>query len=331
MTVDTDRDARRREAASWFARLNQKRVTASDIQAFGQWRRDAQNAAAYARIETLWLAAETLADDADAKAMTQDALARADIARRGRKRLAKVFVPIGAVAGALVLAVATGLWTTRAPVYQTGFGERRVVSLPDGSRVTLDTESRIRVKFSAETRAVDLAGGQAFFDVVGNPARPFIVTAGDAHVVAVGTRFGVRRSGDGALVTLVQGQVEIGDKNNDAPRWRLTPGQQVRTSTPGSPVRNVDASAETSWTTGRLIFDGDTIEDATAEVNRYSREKVLVAAPDVASIPVSGAFNAGDVESYVSALTALYPVVADRSRPGQILIRQDPRRIRAEP
>ena len=96
-------------------------------------------------------------------------------------------------------------------------------------------------------------------------------------------------------------------------------------------VRNVNAQAETSWTLGRLIFEGDTVEAAAAEVSRYSHEKIVIAAPAIARIPVSGAFNTGDVEGFLSALTDLYPVVVDRGQAGQIVIRDAPEKIRTVP
>ncbi|HQR88865.1 MAG TPA: hypothetical protein PLH31_06295 [Caulobacter sp.] len=83
-------------------------------------------------------------------------------------------------------------------------------------------------------------------------------------------------------------------------------------------------ASETSWTAGRLVFAGDTVEAAVAEVNRYSRTKVVLEAPTIARIAVSGAFNTGDVDGFVSALTELYPVVAERTPTGQIVIRDAP-------
>lgn len=331
MTVDTDIDARRREAASWFAKLNQKRVVATDITAFSQWRRVPENAAAYARVETMWDAAETLVGDLDIAALTAGARDRADASRRAQTRLAKVLIPIGALAGAAVLIVAGTLWSGRSQAYQTGLGERRTVVLADGSQVTLDTETRIQVRLTGDKRAVELAAGQAFFAVQGDRTRPFVVTAGDTAVTAVGTRFDVRRAGVGAQVTLVEGKVAVTDRDGPAAGWALTPGQQIVTTATRPEIRAVDVASETSWTSGRLIFAGDTVATASAEVNRYSQQKVVIAAPSVAGIAVSGAFNTGDVEGFVSALTDLYPVIADRSQPGQIILRDAPKKTSAVP
>ncbi|WP_395943343.1 FecR family protein [Brevundimonas sp.] len=321
MTADTDLDVRRREAASWFALLNQKRVSASDITAFSQWRRTPENAAAYARVEAMWDAAETLKGDADVAALTQGARARADASRRARARLSGVLVPIGAVAAIAAVSLTLLVWSGRSQAYETGLGERRLVVLADGSRVTLDTDSRISVKLYRGRRAVELASGQAFFEVQGDRSRPFVVSAGGTDITAVGTRFDVRRAGDGAQVTLLEGKVDVRDRATPSSPWSLAPGQQIVTASRRPAVRQVDVVSETSWTAGRLVFDGDTVESAVAEVNRYTATKIVLESPTIAGIAVSGAFNTGDLDGFVSALTGLYPVVAERNATGQIVIR----------
>lgn len=327
MTANTDLDVRRRQAASWFATLNQKRVAASDVTAFSQWRRIPENAEAYARIETMWEAAGSLKGDADIAALTAGARARADASRKAQSRFSKALIPTGAVAAVAAVVIGVTMWSARPLSYETGLGERRVVVLADGSKVTLDTESSITVNLSARRRAVELASGQAFFEVEGDPSRPFVVRAGATDVTAVGTRFDVRRAGDGAQVTLVEGKVDVLDRAGSSPRWSLAPGQQIVTASPTPAVRSVDVASETSWTDGRLIFAGDTVEAAVAEVNRYSQTKVLLEAPAIARISVSGTFNTGDVDGFVSALTELYPVVAQRTPSGQIVIRDAPAKI----
>ena len=275
----------------------------------------------------MWEAAGSLKGDADIAALTAGARARADASRKLQGRLAKGLIPIGAVAAVAAVVVGVTMWSARPLSYETGLGERRIVVLADGSKVTLDTESRITVRLTGRRRAVELASGQAFFDVEGDPARPFVVRAGATDVTAVGTRFDVRPAGGGAQGTLVEGKVDVVDRGQATPRWSLAPGQQIVTASPRPAVRSVDAASETSWTSGRLIFAGDTVEAAVAEVNRYTASKVVLDAPAIADIAVSGAFNTGDVEGFVSALTELYPVVADRTASGQIVIRDAPAKI----
>lgn len=324
MTADKDIEARRREAAHWFARLNQKRVSATDVTGFSQWRRSPENAAAYARVEALWDAADTLAGDPDVERLRQVARGRANRSRRPAWKTGKALVPAGA-ALALALAVAAApIWAGRSRAYDTEVGERRVVALNDGSEITLDTNSAIRVRFTRDGRRVELIRGQAFFEVQGDTARPFVVLAGRTDVTALGTQFDVRRLGSGARVTLVEGRVEVTTRSADGPRWTLSPGEQVSTMTARSAVQKVNVEAETSWTAGRLIFDGDTVEAAVAEINRYNRVPIVLEAPGIARIAVSGAFDSRDAAGFVSALTALYPVTATTAPDGRIVIRDDP-------
>lgn len=308
MTVETDPDIRRREAAAWFARLKQRRVESEDVEAFSAWRRSPGNAEAFARIEAMWDAAEVLAHDKDIAQLTLAAAGRG--ARKQPSALSRSWRPaVAALAGVAALGAA-GLWfISRPQVYATDVGERRVVQLADGSTVTLDTGSRISVRLRGEARRIELSAGQALFDVSRDPSRPFVVTAGETRVTALGTRFEVRRLGGDIRVVLVEGRVRVDASEGEAPRsWTLQPGEQLKPNEPKPVVLPVDAARVTSWTTGRLLFDGAPLAAAIEEVNRYSKTQVELRAPAVAGIQVSGAFDAGDTEGFVSALTELYPL-----------------------
>jgi len=321
MTVDDDLDIRRQEAASWFTRLSQRRVSTADVKAFSIWRRDPDNARAYERVESVWAATNALADDPDISAVTAEALGRAPPPVRARAMVSGIWKPLGGVAVAVLAAAIVGLWTLNRPLaYATAVGEQRTIRLEDGSRVTLDTESRIQVRLSDARRSVTLVSGQAFFDVAGNPGRPFVVTAGETRVTATGTRFDVRRMGDGARVTLVEGRVSVRETTRDAAGWSLNPGEQVVTAAPRPMVATVDIARETSWTTGRLIFKETPIRTAVAEINRYSDDKIDLQASHIADIPVSGVFDTGDAEGFIAALQDLYSVKAERRPDGTVTL-----------
>lgn len=321
MTVDGDLDIRRQEAASWFARLNQRRVSTSDIKAFSAWRKDPGNARAYERVESVWNATHGLAGDPDIAALTAEALGVAPPPIRARAMVSRLWKPLGAAAFAALALVIAGTWSLTRPLdYATAIGEQRTVRLEDGSRVTLDTGTRIQVRLGDDRRSVTLLSGQAFFDVAGNPARPFVVTAGDTHVTAIGTRFDVRRIGDGARVTLVEGRVTVHETAANGDGWSLDPGQQLVTATNRPVVSTVDVVKETSWTTGRLVFEGTPVTVAVAEVNRYSDTKIDLQASSIADIPVSGVFNTGDTDGFVAALQELYSVTAHRRPDGAVVL-----------
>lgn len=323
MTTEAEAEITRKEAADWFSKLNQRKVTTADIKAFSAWRREPKNARAFSRLEAMWDAAGTLAGSPAMTALADEAKDRADRTRSRRRTSSGRLIPLGLVT-ALVLATGAGglsWWSLQRPaVYATAIGEQRILRLKDGSRIVLDTDSRVSVRFTRSRRLVTLAAGRAMFDVHGDAARPFLVEAGDTEVIAVGTRFDVRRSGNGARVVLVEGRVDVRKPASTDGAWSLAPGQTVTTSTPAPRVSLVDVPAETSWTLGRLTFQGTPIASAVAEMNRYTDTPIELRDRRVSSIQVSGAFNAGDIEGFIAALCDLYDLEATRAADGRIIL-----------
>lgn len=324
MTIEAEAEIRRKEAAEWFSKLNQRQVTTADIKDFSEWRRDPENARAFSRLEAMWDAAGTLAKSPGMAALTEDATNRASQATPSRRRSASGrLIPLGA-AGAIALALAVGSWSwwsaQRPDAYETAVGEQRTVRLDDGSRVVLDTNSRVTVRFTGARRLVTLASGRAMFEVESDITRPFLVQAGDTEVTAVGTRFDVRRSGSGARVVLVEGRVDVHKPSSTDAQWTLAPGQEVTTSAPTPRVVAVNVPAETSWTVGRLTFENTPIAAAVAEVNRYSSKPIELRDDRISSIRVSGVFNAGDVDGFVAALRDLYRLEAVTAADGHVIL-----------
>lgn len=322
MTRDSDPDTRRQQAADWFSRLGAPQVSSDDIRHFFEWRRDPDNARAYERIEALWSSSRRLADDPEIAALTAKTLGHAAPPTRARAVVSGLWKPLAGLACVLVVAGIAGVWALNRPLtYSTTVGELRTVQLEDGSRVVLDTDSRIRVRLGRDHRTILLDSGQALFVVATDKARPFTVQAGDTRVTALGTRFDVRRLEGGARVTLVEGQVAVTAVHDGRGEdWRLAPGQQVVTAAARPAVASVDANRATSWTTGRLIFEGTPIREAVAEVNRYSTRRIELRASAIANIPVSGAFDTGDVDGFAAALTDLYGITVRRTDDGGLIL-----------
>lgn len=119
------------------------------------------------------------------------------------------FLAVGA--SALMVTLAGGVWwqSARYPLYSTDIGERRSITLADGSAVDLNARSKLRVEFSKNERRVELLNGQALFQVAKDKGRPFIVASGEATVRAVGTQFDVYRKDSGTTVTVLEGRVAV--------------------------------------------------------------------------------------------------------------------------
>lgn len=303
MTDQAELSRAEAEAAEWFERLRRPAVTTRALRDFHAWKRSEVNAAAFRRVEAGWRATGALVGDPEVQAAAREVLARRPLRRRRDWR--QILAPVAA-GGALGL-VLLGAWVDRAliPAYRTGVGEQRLVVLEDGSRVRLNTDSAVRVAYWGDARRVFLRRGQAFFEVAHDPARPFRVDAGEAEVRALGTRFDVRREAGGVAVTLLDGRVRVEDDRGEAAD--LEPRQQLRVTDAGLGRVRPAAPEAASWTTGRLVFHDAPLAAAIDEANRYSARKVeLVGAPRLAAEPVSGVFDAGDVEAFAAAVAEAY-------------------------
>jgi transmembrane sensor len=231
-------------------------------------------------------------------------------------------------AAALAVAVALGVWTSivrYGATYTTDIGEQRIVKLTDGSIVTLNTRSRAVVRFSADAREVELAEGEAFFDVEHDPDRPFRVKAGSAVVQAIGTQFNVHRLG-ATTVSVVEGAVEVAllekSSTESVPSVRLSAGEQLEIDASGAlaPPRAADIERVLAWRERRLIFRNEPLGQIASEFNRYNERPLIVEGSMTRSRRITGVFQADDP----GALIAFLERDADLSvqvRDDRILIR----------
>lgn len=301
------------QAARWIARLGTRTISLDTIHEFAKWREDPANAEAYRRAEQLWSRTGELAGDAD----IQVALEAAQRRRPNRFR-AKQFRAVGLTAAlAATLAAGVFFWQGR-DTYATDIGEQRVLQLADGSRVRLDTASKMRVRFTAGERRIELAEGQALFEVAHNPARPFVVSTSDASVTAVGTVFEVRRVGSETRVVLVSGAVDVAQAAAPGAPQRLQPNQQTAIKSGKAKISTVNADTATSWTNGELTFVDTPLVEAVAEVNRYLAAPIILDAPAAAGTPINGVFRSGDRTAFVSAAAHLFNLKAIREADGQV-------------
>jgi transmembrane sensor len=228
-----------------------------------------------------------------------------------------------ALAAALVLMIAGGLTfgllarVAHAPEsYATGLGERRTLTLTDGSSVTLNTSSRIEVAYRAGERAITLHSGQAAFDVAPDSRRPFVVSAAGRRIRALGTIFDVHVHGVELEVTLLEGKVSV---TGQGPVIELAPGQQLAAAAGAAPaIRAADIARVTGWRSGWIVFDRSSLAEAIEEVGRYTRERIVCDDPRLQGLHVSGTFRTGEVDGFIDALAQVHPLTIDRSVPGEV-------------
>ncbi|XUU60575.1 FecR family protein [Erythrobacter sp. HA6-11] len=350
------------EAADWFARIGNERVREDDLRAFRQWR-DASpaHAAAYDRLAKIWDRAGDHGDAPAIMEMRLAALAKQPAQRPGARRAAMAAAIVLCVGVASFLAIsATGFfpWGRGAPSemseqfavnseaseqitpdrdetnvahaqfafsssYSTRIGEMAEFDLPDGSSIALNTGSQVDVRFSAGRRMLALVKGEAVFSVAKDRERPFIVQAGSSRVVALGTVFAVRRAGDEADVTLIEGRVRV-DKINesgaDLKSAELSAGERLTVSSgQGFAISKTPLASAASWRNGRLVFDNTPLSEVLGEFNRYSIEQHVLRDPELADFLVSGTFRIKSSEHFAATLEAGFPIVVRARDQGQIL------------
>lgn len=318
MREDSDQDEAEAQAAMWLSRLNGMSVSTGMLEEFYAWRRDPVNSAAFGRIEYLWDRSAALGGDPDIAHAVQDALTH-KTARRGPA--AWLASRRAVLAGGVGLAGAAGLgWWMRDPRYDTAVGEQRTVVLEDGSKVMINTDSAISVAMHPRARQIRLERGEAWFEVAHDPGRPFSVAADGALVTALGTSFSVRREGAAQRIVLAEGRVSV-TSAGATPARLLAPGHsvEIRAGRLG-PTRPADIDAEMAWRSGRLAFKDTPLAAAIAEVNRYARRPVRLDAPALGQVPVNGTFDTGDVATFASAVTALFPLKARTDNDGEIVL-----------
>lgn len=316
-------------AAFWDSRLRSPLCTEDDRAAFSAWRdADPAHAEAFDALQAgIGALHEAFNASAELRAMSDRALELKPRPRYGAiaAGLAAALVlgaggwwaatvPAPAPAGASGLQVASG----QGSFFQTGVGERSTVTLADGSKVTLNTRSRVEVSYTPERRGITLISGQALFEVAKNKDRPFVVTAGPRLVTALGTAFDIRLDGQQVQVTMVEGKVKVEPTRPTllqkvaATSRDLVAGQQLVATVDslGSTVQRADAAKATSWRDGKVVFADTPLPEAVAEMNRYLPEPILVGDPALARHRVNGMFLTGQPMSFVGAVTAYFPVEA---------------------
>lgn len=187
--------------------------------------------------------------------------------------------------------------------YETAIGGHKILTLGDGSKIELNTNTKIRIATNGTQRKVWLDHGEAYFQIKHDAVHPFIVVAGNRQVIDVGTAFSIRRDPDRLQVTLTEGraQLEPTEGGPDVKSIVLTPGDvlvatrgQVTLATRPIP----ELTDRLAWRRGLLAFDNTPLAGAAAEFNRYNRQKLIVVGADVRSIAVGGHFRATNVDAF---------------------------------
>lgn len=317
------REEVRQAAALWVVRLDDPSCSDADRAAFEAWRGESheheaafeREAAAWARLDRLRaLRPGALLPDHDLLAPFQ----RSRLPDLSRSPWARGM----AVAVAVALVVTGTMTLGGGTAYATAIGERRVVVLSDNSRIELNTDSKVVVRYRKGVREVTLVRGEAVFEAAGD-ARPFVIRAADAVMQAdASTEMAVRLRSDGAAVTVRKGAVELDPTPEEhADALRLTAGVAAIYGSAGSRSRAVsetEIDRSLAWRQGAIALNGQSLEQAVAEFNRYNRQRISIADPSISGLRLAGYFQTTEPKSFVSAVTNAFPVRASEGADGEI-------------
>jgi transmembrane sensor len=347
------------EAARLFMELH---IDDARSQAFIEWQRwmnaDPSHRQAYERVEQTMMrlkipvrpplpSAEEMAADEYDGSMSIDEWKSVP---RSTRRSSSIRFAIAASVAFLSLVVG-GLWLNgyyRSQygtfVFHTSAGERRELTLPEGSRIMLDADSILNVELTPGLRSLQLARGEAYFKVSKNAARPFIVQAGDARVRAVGTAFNVRMSADRTVVAVVEGKVEVTSDANpaiesgasgkpplQAPgeahsvqtlRAQVSAGRAVSYASSAGlqELPAIEASLATTWLNGRRQYHDEPLRYVLADVDRYTGRRIEIADDSTGDLKFTGTLDLGNSAAWIRGLSVALPVKITESKEGGLSV-----------
>jgi transmembrane sensor len=303
------------EALRWIARIERGPLGPHEQRSFTEWlAADIRHQGALIRVQAAELRIDRLAALAGGHSVVGSPPPLTK--QTTRRRL------IAAVAAAVAFAGITVLWEHQSVQeaggtrYVNGVGELTKVALADGSVVTMNTQTELRVRYSSERRDIDLVRGEALFTVAHNSRRPFAVHVGQWSAVAVGTEFSVRRlSEPTADVVVTEGTIRLLPQDGtvtSAPQ--ITANQKALIGADGQvqidSLSDSQITQQLAWRSHLVIFDGKPLREALTEMNRYTRKPIVVEDPALAERLIAGVFSTTDTKTFVSAMTATLGVQA---------------------
>jgi transmembrane sensor len=289
-----------KEAAIWLARLRADDRSTEDERAFRAWlTADPRHAAAFESVNGVWDSVGALSRDL----------------RNGKVELESRFNRRALLMGGIGLAVAAGgtvafMQSAAAEVYKTDVGEQKHVTLKDGTGLFLDTDTKLVVDFTDNSRNVVLRYGRANFRVAPDAKRAFAVEAAQKLVIGTRSNFDIRRDGDNVSVLLIHGVATVKNASADADAGRqLSDGERLSFTSGQSPrLDKPNLLPLLAWHTGQAIFENSALSDVVREMNRYSTVKLEVDDARISRLKVSGVYRVGDNGNFARSLSRLLPI-----------------------
>jgi transmembrane sensor len=277
-------------AAEWISRQQFDTWNDAEHTKLDAWLAEADNhAAAYWRLKATWDRTNRLS----ALRRPEGEAVIAPIQKRRWRIFAASFTLIAAIVGAAAYLFPPGGGET----FSTAIGGHTALTLADGSKVDLNTDTILRAEIGTHARNVELVRGEAYFQIKHDAARPFVVTVAGHRITDLGTKFFVRMVPKGLEVALIEGRARLDDTNTDAGKRHsavLTPGDLARATADSMSVsrkRAPELADDLAWRRGALVFHNASLADAAAAFNRYGGVKLIIVDPGVAALTINGTFR----------------------------------------
>lgn len=319
------------EAQRWVVRLMAGDMTEEEMEQFVKWLQTSpRNKEAFEEVRDLWSDVKGLKDifdpDDDEPPSRGSGSSGSgglqfssftiimEFLKRQRDAIAGI-----AVAAIILIAVYAGdisVWLYADHI--TRQGEQTSITLADGSLAHLNTGSAIAIDYTSLERNISLLRGEVLFEVRKNTDRPFIVTARDRQVTAVGTAFVVRDRADKTVVTVASGTVSLGQRstNEVLSHEKLMLNARERTSyrkkTAPTAIEAIDPKLIAAWRNGTIIMDNLPLSEAIAELDRYLPGRILLVGKVSDFEPVTAKFSIADLDAGIDALAATHGLSVTR-------------------
>ncbi|OUS24569.1 hypothetical protein A9Q98_13510 [Thalassotalea sp. 42_200_T64] len=229
---------------------------------------------------------------------------------------------------------------TQIQTFATKVGEQASFTLSDGSHIQLNTNTEVAINYGSNQRKLTLVRGEAQFDVNHDISRPFTVVAGEKSFTALGTIFNVQKNNEQALeLVVIEGRVLIAKANEaidvikqsfDQPLATLLPGILVKSGEKATIAEHVDAPVQEvslsqvqrdlAWQQGMLIFEGEPLTTALADISRYTKIHFEIIDPQIANLKVAGYFRADDIDGLIASLEINLNITSSKAPNNTILL-----------
>lgn len=340
------------EASEWLAKLD-RGLDESETREFQRWlAASRENHDTFMQVAELWDKMDILSRLADLFPPSAEKKPRPSpnlLAPGLLAAAASVLLLVGAVlwqSGALpgVLPLPESRMASNVDrLYETAIGEHSTVNLPDGSVLVLNTDSLVRVHYTAAHRLIELERGELNVQVAHDKQRPLSVLAAGRVVQAVGTAFNVQLLRDRRVELIVtEGRVRVAGREDEASgpaRREPKPLPATATAVSGGErllmserqpqvepeqvekMEPADMDARLSWRSGNLVFRGEPLEQAMAEISRYTSVEFRIEDEQLKDVRVAGLFRTGDVKGLLSTLDSNFDIASERLDAQTVVLR----------